>query len=99
SRTVLDLGNVSVSAKIKINGKDAGGVWTAPYQTDITPLLNNGDNVIEIEVANTWVNRIIGDLQLPENERKVKPHHNSWKAHSPLQKSGLMGPVKVMMYY
>jgi hypothetical protein len=93
SRFVLDLGKVSVSAKIKINGKEAGGVWTAPYQTDITSFLNDGNNVIEIEVVNTWVNRIIGDLQLPENERKVKPYHNSWKAHSPLQKSGLLGPV------
>jgi hypothetical protein len=67
-----------------------------PYRTEITPFIEEGKNVIEVEVVNTWMNRIIGDLQLPENERKVKPDVNPWKANSPLQEAGLIGPVKII---
>ncbi|MDR1336627.1 MAG: glycoside hydrolase family 2 [Tannerella sp.] len=96
-RIYLDLGKVSVMAKVKINGRYVGGVWTPPYRTDdITPFLTEGDNEIEVEVVNTWVNRIIGDLQLPEENRRVIPGAHSWKADSPLQESGLLGPVRIV---
>jgi hypothetical protein len=52
-------------------------------------------NEITIKVVNAWVNRLIGDEQ--EGATKitfadVKPY----KANSPLQPSGLMGPVTVV---
>ncbi|MDR1384152.1 MAG: hypothetical protein LBJ67_09945, partial [Planctomycetaceae bacterium] len=94
----LDLGKVGMMAKIKINGQYAGGVWTAPYRVNATPYLKQGKNTVEIEAVNTWVNRIIGDLNLPTNQRKVKPTYNSWKADSPLQPSGLLGPVELLGY-
>jgi hypothetical protein len=81
----LDLGKVSVMAKVKINGEYAGGVWTAPYRLNVTKYLKQDDNTLEIEAVNTWVNRIIGDLNLPKEQRKVKPNYNSWRADSPLQ--------------
>jgi hypothetical protein len=92
----LDLGKVGMMAKIKINGQYAGGVWTAPYRVNVTPYLKHGENTVEIEAVNTWVNRIIVDLNLPDNQRKVKPTYNSWKADSPLQPSGLLGPVELL---
>jgi hypothetical protein len=92
----LDLGKVSVMAKVKINGAYAGGVWTAPYRVNVTKYLKQGENTLEIEVVNTWVNRIIGDLNLPDEQRKVRPNYNSWKADSPLQSSGLTGPVEII---
>jgi hypothetical protein len=95
-RIYLDLGKVYVMAKVKINGQYAGGVWTPPYYMDITSFLIGGNNEIEIEVVNTWVNRIIGDLQLQEEHRRVIPGASSWKIDSPLQKSGLLGPVKII---
>jgi hypothetical protein len=48
-----------------VNGKPAGNVWKPPYRLDITSLVRNGENDLEIEVANLWPNRLIGDEQLP----------------------------------
>jgi hypothetical protein len=94
----LDLGNLSAMAKVKINGQYAGGAWTAPYRVDITQLAREGDNIVEVEVCNTWVNRLIGDQILPEKERRVQSGNSPWEADSPLQPSGLFGPVRVMTY-
>ena len=91
----LNLGNVMTNAKVKLNGVDLGGVWTPPWQVDITKSIKNGENNLEIEIANTWVNRIIGDLNLPESERKIWTNDHPYKADSPLQPAGLLGPVTV----
>ena len=64
-RFYLDLGRVEVIAEVKVNGKQAGNVWKPPYRLDITGLIRNGDNDLEIEVVNLWPNRLIGDEQLP----------------------------------
>lgn len=93
----LDLGDLSAMAKIKVNGVYVGGVWTTPYQLDVTGKIKKGNNDIEIEVVNTWLNRLIGDLRLPENERIVQSKNNKLKATSTLQKSGLFGPVNLLI--
>lgn len=96
-RLYLDLGKVGVMAKIKINGKDVGGVWTVPYRVEITNVLKRGDNKIEVEVVNTWINRILGDRLLPTELRKLTPHTIPWKEDAPLQESGILGPVKILV--
>lgn len=66
-RVYLDLGRVQVIAAAKLNGKDLGILWKPPYRVDVTDVLKAGENELEVSVTNLWVNRLIGDEQLPED--------------------------------
>lgn len=92
---IVDLNKVGVMAKVSINGKYVGGVWTPPYQVDISKHIVQGTNNIEIEVVTTWVNRLVGDQKLPLNERQTWTFINDYKVDSSLQPSGLIGPVEI----
>jgi hypothetical protein len=115
----LDLGKVAVMAEVKLNGKDLGLLWKPPYRVDVTSALIDGDNSLEIRVVNLWINRMIGDEQLPEDSERNpdgtlkkwpqwlgegKPSPTGrytftswrlWGKDSPLQPSGLIGPVRI----
>jgi hypothetical protein len=64
-RVQLDLGSVEVMARVRLNGKDCGIAWKLPYLVDITDTVRAGSNDLEIAVVNLWINRMIGDEQLP----------------------------------
>jgi hypothetical protein len=69
----LDLGEVNDIARVKLNGLDMGVIWCAPWRIDISSALQDGANELEIEVANRWINRLLGDRQEPDaNVRTVK---------------------------
>lgn len=91
----IDLGSLTAMAKVKVNGTYAGGLWTYPYRLSITNLLLQGNNKLEIEVVNNWMNRLIGDLNLPKAERETWCFVNPYTSQSPLQPSGLFGPVTI----
>jgi hypothetical protein len=61
----LDLGKVKNIARVRLNGKDLGVVWTAPWRVDISHAVKAENNALEIEVVNLWPNRLIGDEQFP----------------------------------
>ena len=69
SKMFLDLGLVKNIARVRLNGRDLGVVWTAPWRVDITNALKPGANELEIDVANLWPNRLIGDATLPTDKR------------------------------
>jgi len=94
-RVFLDLGKLTAMATITINGAAAGGVWTAPYQLEITDFIKQGINTMDIAVVNTWVNRLIKDATLPEKERKTWVSINPYTVESPLDPAGLLGPVLI----
>ncbi len=89
----LNLGEVMVLASVKVNGKEAGGVWTYPYRLAVGPLVKEGENRLEITVYNNWQNRLIADERLPEAQRGTWTNNRPFEAEDSLQTSGLLGPV------
>jgi hypothetical protein len=62
----LDLGEVQQIAEITLNGQKMATLWKPPFAVDIRSALVKGTNKLEIDVTNTWVNRLIGDEALPD---------------------------------
>ena len=63
----LALGTVHDICRVRLNGKNLGVLWTAPWRVETTGLLKANENQLEIEVVNGWVNRLVGDQQ-PEDK-------------------------------
>jgi len=55
---LLDLGKLCESARVCVNGKDAGIVWALPFTVKIGKYLNSGMNTLEVNVTNLPANRI-----------------------------------------
>ena len=79
----IDLGVVRDIARVKLNGEDLGVIWCAPWRINISSALQEGKNVLEIEVANRWINRLLGDSQAPDAKVRTVQFDN-----------GLMGGLK-----
>lgn len=58
-----------VAAKVIVNGKEAGTIFRTPYQLDVTSLVANGDNEIEIVLYGN--NR---NLLGPHHHKMGNPH-------------------------
>ena len=99
----IDLGDVRELAEVFVNGRSAGIIWKPPFRTDITELLKPGNNELKIEVLNLWINRLSGDMNLPDDQKftrtnirsdgstpkvKAEPWH--------IETSGLLGPVRLI---
>ena len=78
--TVLDLGRVGQTARVWVNGRDAGIRITAPYRYSVENLLVDGENTITVEVANTLVGK----------------ERDGFSYHMAIGPSGLLGPVRLM---
>jgi hypothetical protein len=89
----LDLGDVEVMARVRLNGQDLGTVWTTPFRVEITGAATTGLNTLEIEVANLWPNRLIGDKTVSADQRVCWTTWNRYRKEDPLPASGLIGPV------
>ena len=96
-RLLLDLGSVKNVAEVRLNGQKLGILWTAPWRVDISHAVRSSGNVLEIDVVNLWVNRVVGDLNLPKEKRIAETHDvfrfGMVRPSTPLLDSGLLGPV------
>ncbi|HMR20297.1 MAG TPA: glycoside hydrolase, partial [Sphingobacterium sp.] len=101
----LQLGRVAESARVFVNGVEAGLLWAHPFELDITKHLKSGKNTLRIEVTNLMANRI-RDL----DRRKVEwrnyheinfvniDYKNFDAGNWSLMESGLIGPVKLFSF-
>lgn len=105
----LNLGEISKVGDVWLNGQHVGISWTEPHRFDITDIINQGDNSIVVEIANTWSNRLTGDALTGKNFTNTNINTTiipaptmetgdqtryPW-ARVPLIKSGLLGPVTI----
>jgi hypothetical protein len=56
------------------------------------------ENILEVEVVNMWVNRLIDDSKLPDDKRLTRTNVKKFEADDAgkyLRKSGLIGDVNL----
>ena len=95
-RLCLDLGKLHDVATVRLNGREVATLWMAPWQVDISEVAKAGENVLEIEVVNTWYNRLAGDMKLPEDARTTYLRAPSAvPINATLKPAGLLGPVTI----
>lgn len=81
-KVILDLGEAYVAAEVFVNGESAGIRVANPFKYNIAPLVKEGNNTIEVRVANTLAPHYL----FPRRTINLGP-----------VKSGLIGPVSVML--
>ena len=100
----LDLGEVRQSARVRVNGADAGFAIMAPYRVKFpSSLLKEGTNTLEVEVTSTGANRIrwndrqgviwkyFTDINMIHIGNTGPFDASRW----PLAEYGLLGPVRL----
>lgn len=99
---VIDLGDVRSSARVKVNGKDAGFAIMPPFRVTFpASLLKKKGNLLEVEVTSVGANRIryndrtgvnwkyFHDANMISYETRNQLDASDW----PLRDCGLLGPV------
>ncbi len=104
---VLDLGDVRDLVDVRVNGKLIRTLWKPPYRVKLGDALKRGENELEITVANTWINRCIGDIRRhgrtgvkPENAPRYTQLGNAtqdYNEETSILPSGLLGPVQLIV--
>jgi hypothetical protein len=90
---VLHFDRIHNIASVRINGTNCGILWTRPYMLNIRNAIKPGKNEIQVEVSNTWCNRLIGDQQLSPEKRITWTTAPYRLANKPLLPAGIVGPV------
>jgi hypothetical protein len=97
SRAVLNLGKVRSWARVTVNGKDVAQLWCEPYECDITPFLEKGENKVEITVVSSLYNQLVSDAKKPESDRMTWTK-NGPSLTAPYREAGLYGPVTLTQH-
>lgn len=97
---LIDLGNMSATAEVILNGKLLGYPWQSNTCMAVSGILQ-AENKLEITVANVCRNRFIGDLIQFGSVKSLwttSPIETILNKDMPLKPSGLMGPMKLVGY-
>ncbi|BET68495.1 glycosyl hydrolase [Opitutales bacterium ASA1] len=104
----IDLGTVAESARVRLDGREVGTLFAAPYvcTIDATHLQRGREHVLEVEVTNLAANRIADldrrgvnwkrfyNVNMPARLPENRgPDGLFTAAHWPVRPSGLVGPV------
>jgi len=86
---LLDLGKVYFTADVMLNGQSLPALLAAPYRADVTNLLKQGQNTLEVTVTPALRNRFVG--------RAIKgdSRYKQFKRDNTILPAGLVGPVEV----
>ncbi|MEI9988444.1 MAG: glycosyl hydrolase [Rhizomicrobium sp.] len=95
-RMTLDLGDLHEVAEVSLNGHLLGILWNPPFTLDITGAARGGENVLQVKIANLWVNRLIGDMQPGVTKKYTFTTIPTYEPDAPLRSSGLLGPVRIL---
>lgn len=93
----LDLGKVHDMAEVYVNDIYCGTVWTYPDRVNVTKVLREGDNTLEVRVVNGWANRIKGVHDKQITDEHIWTNARYWIEDQPLQVSGLLGPLTLVV--
>ncbi|MFV2069267.1 MAG: glycosylhydrolase-like jelly roll fold domain-containing protein, partial [Pirellulales bacterium] len=100
---LLDLGEVRESARVRINGQEAGVLIALPMRLRIGQYVHPGKNTLAIEVTNLSANRLRDlarrgtDWKIMKDINIVTVHYQKIEpANWPLEPSGLLGPVRLL---
>lgn len=97
----LNLGNLSATAEVSLNGAPLGFAWIPDSEFEVSHLLRKV-NKLEVTVANVCRNRFIGDLRQGGEIKSLwttSPIESILNKDMPLKPSGLIGPVKISAYH
>jgi len=87
----LDLGDLSMLAEVRLNGKNLGVVWCPPWRVEITETVKATGNVLEVDVVNGWWNQLAGDPKKEHTKTNIRLNPNARP-----QASGLFGPAQIL---
>ncbi|MCV9386655.1 glycosyl hydrolase [Reichenbachiella ulvae] len=91
----LDLGEIHNIAAITCNGQMVGTRWASPFSFDVSDYVKIGQNEIEVKITNTWRNQLLYDRQRADGEKKTWTTGFRPSPDAELDKSGLIGPVRI----
>ena len=96
-RVFLHIDGLAAVCAVRVNGSEAGLIWCSPWEVDVTELLSEDSNSLEIKVANQLTNRMIGDLFLPEGKRHTYATTALVDTGSRLLPAGITGGVSLVV--
>lgn len=92
-RFFIQLDSPVFAADISVNEKRGGTIWCSPWKCDVTDLIKSGRNQLVIQVANSLMNRMIGDSTLPQAKRVTYCYPEIITEQDTLISSGLIGKI------